>query len=150
MNDTQDMQDVLVSLKNAITTMNSSFGSNIQNLETLLDTKYFKYLSGSYVGNGQTNIRVPWPSRGEDDLSEVKFVIVYSVNTNNNHSLDFACGIGANNGILCYGSKYNNYNQVDCYQMFLDDPQYCFKVATEYSNYNINYSGVTYNYILLG
>ena len=50
MNDTQDMQDVLVSLKNITSTMQSSLQEVQQNMIFLA--------SGTYVGNNQSSITI--------------------------------------------------------------------------------------------
>ena len=145
MNDTQDMQDVLVSLKTTLTTATETTGNQIESLATLATNSYTKILTGSYVGNGQTNLRVPWPDKEGKDFDEVKVVIFYKV-TSGGRSV-FA--IGADTVI---NSSYTNYGYettIRAFQMFLDDPQYCFKVVFEDDDFG-NASGTTYNYILLG
>ena len=141
------MQDVLVSLKNTLTTTTEALGNQIESLATLATNSYTKILTGSYVGNGQTNLRVPWPDKEGRDFDEVKVVIFYKVAGGGRSVFSIGAGTVIN-------SSYTNYDytsSIMAFQMWLDDPQYCFKVV--FNNNDVEFgndSGKTYNYILLG
>ena len=140
------MQDVLVSLKNTLTTTTEALGNQIESLATLATNSYTKILTGSYVGNGQTTVRVPWPNKDGKDFDEVKLVFVY-----NTELVEYIMGIGAFNKIFYFYGYNQRGDYYGTYQMWLDDPSYCFKAECDSgSEYTINRNSKTYNYILLG
>ena len=137
-NDAQDMQDALVSLKNMLTTIQS----DLQEVQTSMTV----IASGSYVGNNQSSITITF-----NQLSKTPKMIFINAYINGSRQESYT-GIGMNNCVIgidtyadsTYGSEYGGIYSAS------------FTISrvtmTRRSTYNceLNNSGVTYNYILLG
>ena len=134
------------SISQNVEEIRQTMGNQIESLATLATNSYTKILTGSYVGNGQTTVRVPWPNKEGRDFDEVKLVFVYSTKQD-----DYNFGIGVLNKIFLFCGYDRRGDYYATYQMWLDDPNYCFKAECDsYNEYNINKNVYTYNYILLG
>ena len=139
-NDTQDMQDVLVSLKNITSTMQSSLQEVQQNMVFLA--------SGTYVGNNQSSITITF-----NQLSRQPKIIFINAYINSARQEGYT-GIGMNNCVIgidtyassggTHGSEYGGIYSVSFTKSIVK--------MTRKSTYNcqLNNSGLTYNYILLG
>lgn len=139
MNDAQDMQDVLVSLKNITSTMQSSLQEVQKNMVFLA--------SGTYVGNDQSSITINF-----NQLSRQPKIIFINAYINRARQESYT-GIGMNNCVIGidtyadggnFGSEYGG--------IYLASFTTSRVTMTRKSTYNcrLNNSGVTYNYILLG
>ena len=140
MNDAQDMQDGLILLKNAITTMQS----DMQEIQTSMAI----IASGSYVGNNQSSITITF-----NRLSKTPKMIFISAYINGSRQ-EIYTGIGMNNcvvGIDTYTSSGGTYG-FEYGGIYSASFTTSRVTMTRKSTYNcmLNNSGVTYNYILLG
>lgn len=143
MNDVQDMQDGLILLKNAITTMQS----DLQEIQTSMAI----IASGSYVGNNQSSFSI---SYNADRMAKIVFIISIFDNVYLKCS---PFGFGISNifsGVANTGNGSSSSDGVDVggvYTMQINQTNITFNVKTQLSiNRFFNNSGVTYNYILLG
>ena len=140
MNDAQDMQDGLILLKNAITTMQS----DLQEIQTSMAI----IASGRYVGNSQSSITITF-----NQLSKTPKMIFISAYINGSNQKSYT-GIGMNNCVIgiytqatnggAYGSEYGG-----IYSASFTTSRVTMTRKSTY-NCELNNSGVTYNYILLG
>ena len=140
MNDTQDMQDALVSLKNMLTTIQSDL-QEVQTSMTII-------ASGSYVGNNRSSITITF-----NQLSKTPKMIFINAYINGSNQESYT-GIGMNNCVIgidthatnggSYGSEYGGIYSASFTTSSVK--------MTRMSTYNceLNNSGVTYNYIILG
>lgn len=140
MNDAQDMQDGLILLKNAITTMQS----DLQEIQTSMAI----IASGSYVGNDQSSITITF-----NQLSKTPKMIFINAYISGSGQ-EICTGIGMNDcvvGITTYatagGADGSEYGGIYSASFTTSSVR-----MTRKSTYNclLNNSGVTYNYILLG
>lgn len=140
MNDTQDMQDVLVSLKNITSTMQSSLQEVQQNMVFLA--------SGTYVGNNQSSITITF-----NQLSRKPKIIFIGEYINQNKQ-ECYIGIGMNNFVAGLDIYITNSNTNDATYGGIYSASFTTSSVkmTRKSTYHceLNNSGVTYNYILLG
>lgn len=145
MNDAQDMQDGLILLKNAITTMQS----DLQEVQTNMAI----IASGSYVGNNQTSMTITF-----DQLSkQPKIIFINSYTTSGAYRKIGYVGIGINGyviGIDVYidsddfrnGSGYAGIYTIT----FSTSSITMTRIFSGDSNAELNTVNTTYNYILLG
>lgn len=143
MNDTQDMQDALVSLKNMLTTIQS----DLQEVQTSMTV----IASGSYVGNNQSSFSILYNA---DRMAKIVFIISIF------DDVYIKCspfGFGISNifsGVANTGNGSSSSNAVDVggvYTMQINQTNITFNLKAQLSNNRFfNNNGVTYNYILLG
>lgn len=146
MSGTQDMQDGLVLLKNAITTMQS----DLQEVQTNMAI----IASGSYVGNNQTSITITF-----DQLSkQPKIIFINSYTTSGSYRKICCVGIGINGyvaGIEVYIDSddlgRNGCTYAGIYTVaFTTSSVTMSRLLSGDSNAELNTVNTTYNYILLG
>lgn len=145
MNDTQDMQDVLVSLKNITSTMQSSLQEVQQNMVFLA--------SGTYVGNDQNSITISF-----NQLSrQPKIIFINGDEDSSRDNKNFYVGIGLDKYVAginlfvdsdgssnecTYGGIYN--------VVFTTSSVTMTRFSSADRDTILNNNGVTYDYILLG
>lgn len=145
MNDVQDMQDGLILLKNAITTMQS----DLQEIQTSMAI----IASGSYVGNNQSSITITFNQLSK----QPKIIFINGYETSGGYRKTGYVGIGINGyviGINVYidsddlrnGSGYAGIYTIT----FSTSSITMTRIFSGDSYSRLNISGVTYNYILLG
>lgn len=145
MNDTQDMQDVLVSLKNITSTMQSSLQEVQQNMVFLA--------SGTYVGNDQNSITITF-----NQLSrQPKIIFINGYENSGAYRKICNIGIGINGyvaGVCAYidsddfsgGCGYSGIYTTT----FTMSSVTMTRLLSEDLYGRLNNNGVTYDYILLG
>ena len=145
MNDAQDMQDGLILLKNAITTMQS----DLQEIQTSMAI----IASGSYVGNNQSSITITF-----NQLSrQPKIIFINGYETYGEYRKTGYIGIGINGyviGINVYidsDDLRNGSGYAGIYTITFSTSSITMTRIFSGDIYGgLNNSGVTYNYILLG
>lgn len=137
------MQDVLVSLKNMLTTMQS----DLQEVQTSMTV----IASGSYVGNNQSSFSI---SYNADRMAKIVFIISIF---NEPYVKYSPFGFGISNifsGVANTGNGSSSSDGVDVggvYTMQINQTNITFNFNAQLSNNRFfNNNGVTYNYILLG